>query len=60
VLPAVFERFVRADSTRTPSTGSSGLGLAIVDAIVRGLGGTVQVHSAPGDTRFTIRLARRS
>lgn len=56
VLPTIFERFVRADAARTPSTGSSGLGLAIVDAIVRGLGGTVQARSAPGDTRFTVRL----
>jgi two-component system OmpR family sensor kinase len=52
----VFERFVRADDTRSASTGSSGLGLAIVDAIVRGLGGTIDMHSVPGDTRFTIRL----
>ncbi|HKC26530.1 MAG TPA: HAMP domain-containing sensor histidine kinase [Jatrophihabitans sp.] len=52
----VFDRFVRADDTRSASSGSSGLGLAIVDAIVRGLGGRIDVHSVPGDTRFTIRL----
>jgi two-component system OmpR family sensor kinase len=56
VLPEVFERFVRADATRSTSTGSSGLGLAIVDAIVRGLGGTIDLRSQPGETTFTIRL----
>jgi two-component system OmpR family sensor kinase len=56
VLPDIFERFVRADETRSPTTGSSGLGLAIVDAIVRGLGGSIQVRSVPGDTSFTVTL----
>jgi two-component system OmpR family sensor kinase len=56
VLPTVFERFVRGDEARSVSTGSSGLGLAIVDAIVRRSGGAVEVRSAPGDTRFVVRL----
>jgi two-component system OmpR family sensor kinase len=59
ILPSIFERFVRADPARTMSTGSSGLGLAIVDAILRGLGGTIDVSSEPGDTRFTIQLGPR-
>lgn len=56
VLPQVFERFVRADPARSTTTGSSGLGLAIVDAIVRGLGGTIDLHSEPGKTRIRITL----
>ncbi|MFC6022036.1 sensor histidine kinase [Plantactinospora solaniradicis] len=48
-LPHVFERFYRADASRSrDSGGSSGLGLAIVEAIVTAHGGTVGVTSAPG------------
>jgi two-component system OmpR family sensor kinase len=48
-LPHVFERFYRADPSRSrDSGGSSGLGLAIVEAIVTAHGGTVAVTSAYG------------
>jgi two-component system OmpR family sensor kinase len=56
VLPHVFERFVRADAGRSPVAGNAGLGLSIVDAIVRAHGGSVGATSVPGQTEFTIRL----
>lgn len=44
----VFERFYRADPSRTRPSGGSGLGLAIVDSLVRAHGGTATVQTAPG------------
>jgi signal transduction histidine kinase len=44
-LPHVFDRFYRADSSRTRSTGGSGLGLAIVRQLVKGHGGRIEVMS---------------
>lgn len=55
-LSRVFERFWRADSSRSCGKGS-GLGLAIVAAIAEAHGGTVDVKSAPGSgTTFTVCL----
>ncbi|MDX2546506.1 sensor histidine kinase [Streptomyces sp. WI04-05B] len=59
LLPSVFERFTRADVSRSRSgsqNGGSGLGLAIVAAVVAAHGGRVDVESAPGRTEFTIEL----
>jgi two-component system OmpR family sensor kinase len=56
VLPTVFERFARGDSSRSRIAGSTGLGLAIVSAVVDAHGGTVGVESAPGRTVFTVTL----
>src|SRR6266508_1858145 len=56
--PEVFERFTRADTSRSRASGSTGLGLAIVAAVVEAHRGTVEVDSAPGHTAFTIRLPR--
>ena len=47
-LAAIFERFTRLDQARTRDRGGVGLGLAIVQAIARAHGGTVQVRSALG------------
>ena len=47
-LPNVFERFYRADSSRTRATGGSGLGLAIVKQLVQAQGGTVDIASTEG------------
>jgi two-component system OmpR family sensor kinase len=51
-----FERFTRGDSARTRESGGAGLGLSLVEAISRAHGGTVTVESAPGRTRFEVRL----
>jgi two-component system sensor histidine kinase BaeS len=56
-LPHVFERFYRADPSRSRDTGGSGLGLAIVERIVQSHGGTVAVADASdGGAVFTVTL----
>lgn len=53
----VFERFYRADTSRTRETGGTGLGLAIVAAIVAQHDGTVRLEETPeGGTTMSIRL----
>ena len=44
----VFERFWRADPSRTRESGGAGLGLAIVAAITEAHGGRAEVQSVPG------------
>jgi two-component system, OmpR family, sensor kinase len=58
LLPDLFERFTRADTSRSHATNASstGLGLAIVDAVVAAHQGAVLVTSRAGMTRFTIVL----
>jgi len=49
--PRAFERFSRPDATRSTGGGSAhgaGLGLAIVAAIVRNAGGTIDLRNRPG------------
>ena len=44
----IFQRFWRADTSRTRETGGSGLGLSIVAAIVEALHGSIGVGDTPG------------
>lgn len=58
-LPFVFQRFRRGSAARAAGTG---LGLYIVQGLIRAHGGRVTVESTPGESttfRFTVSAARR-
>ncbi|WP_405640515.1 sensor histidine kinase [Streptomyces sp. NBC_00019] len=56
-LPQVFDRFWRAEKSRSRRTGGSGLGLPIVRHLVAAHGGTAQATSEPGaGSVFTLRV----
>ncbi|MGV9803319.1 HAMP domain-containing sensor histidine kinase [Mycobacterium sp. NPDC003449] len=55
-LPHVFERFYRADTARDRDRGGSGIGLAIVKALVEAHHGRVRTESSSTGTTFTITL----
>jgi len=60
-LPHVFDRFYRADRSRTRQTGGYGLGLAIVKQLAQAHGGAVTVESELGKGSafaFTVPVAR--
>ena len=60
-LPHIFERFYRADKSRSGPQGHSGLGLAIVKAIVEAHAGTIEATSKVGEgSVFVVRLKRTS
>ncbi|WP_448615388.1 sensor histidine kinase [Modestobacter sp. URMC 112] len=55
----VFERFYRADPSRTRAAGGTGLGLSIVASLVAAHGGRVELETAPGrGATFAVRLPR--
>jgi two-component system sensor histidine kinase BaeS len=59
-LPHVFDRFWRAEKSRSRATGGSGLGLAIVRKLAEAHGGTTTATSAVGvGSTFSIHLPAR-
>ncbi|AFY31541.1 cell wall metabolism sensor histidine kinase WalK [Calothrix sp. PCC 7507] len=59
-LPHVFERFWRADESRTRQSGGTGIGLTISHRLVELQGGQMQVESEPGsgsNFQFSLPLA---
>jgi signal transduction histidine kinase len=58
-LPLIFERFYRADKSRTRETGGTGIGLALVHQITDLHQGTITVQSKVGhETEFIVQLPK--
>jgi signal transduction histidine kinase len=57
-LPFLFERFFRADRSRSRDAGGAGIGLAIVKELIEAHGGTVGADSTAGTTRIWFTLPR--
>jgi signal transduction histidine kinase len=58
-LEHIFERFYRADASRTRDTGGFGLGLSIARELVEAMGGSLSATSQPGlGSTFWISLRR--
>ncbi|NIQ92843.1 MAG: HAMP domain-containing protein [Desulfuromonadales bacterium] len=51
-LPYIFERFYRAERSRSRDAGGAGIGLAIVKELIEAHGGSVGVRSEGGETRL--------
>lgn len=51
-LPFIFERFFRADRSRSRDRGGAGIGLAITRELIEAHGGTVGAESVPGETHI--------
>ncbi len=56
LVPVLFQRFSRGDGARNRTGGSTGLGLAIADAVIGAHGGRIDVDSRPGATTFAVWL----
>lgn len=58
-LPLIFERFYRADKSRTRETGGTGIGLALVLQVTNLHQGTITVQSKVGhETEFIVQLPK--
>jgi signal transduction histidine kinase len=57
-LERIFDRFARADTTRSPSDTGVGLGLAIADTIAKSHGGHCAVTSEGRGANFSLHLPR--
>lgn len=55
-LPFIFERFFRADRSRSREHGGAGIGLSIVKQLIEAHDGQVGAESADGLTRIWLRL----
>ncbi len=56
-LPRIFERFYRVANPEAGEAQSGGLGLAIAQAIIRSMGGSIDCESTPGrGSTFTVNL----
>lgn len=59
-LPRIFDRFFRADASRTKQTGGVGLGLSIAKWIVNSHGGKIDIKSSLGvGTKVIVKLPYR-
>ena len=56
----IFEKFYRADTSRTTKTGGSGLGLAISKEIIELHGGKIRVTSDEAYTKFYVELPMKN
>ncbi len=55
-VPYIFERFFRAEQSRSRDAGGAGIGLAIVKELIEAHGGQVGAESIPGETRIWFEL----